>query len=76
VDPVHEKILAIAADGDDFIYPTVETAASGEYPLSRDLYMYTAGEPTGAIAEYLSWILSPAGQKIVSSMGFVPVTQE
>lgn len=76
VDPEHEKILSIAAGEEDFVYPTVETAASGEYPLSRDLYMYTAGEPTGAIAEYLSWILSSAGQEIVSSLGFVPVTQE
>ncbi len=45
VDPHHEKILEIAGD-EDYVYPTVETAASGEYPLSRDLYMYTTGEPT------------------------------
>jgi phosphate transport system substrate-binding protein len=49
------------------------TAKEGTYPLSRDLYMYTAGEPDGAIAEYLSWILSPSGQKIVEDLGFVPL---
>ncbi len=75
VDPEHEKILAIAGES-DFVYPTVETAASGEYPLSRDLYMYTAGEPTGAIAEYLSWLMSPVGQEIVANLGFVPVTED
>lgn len=72
VDPHHEKILSIAGDA-DFVEPTVETAASGEYPLSRDLYMYTAGEPTGAIAEYLSWLSGSVGQEIVANLGFVPI---
>lgn len=75
VDPEHEKIIAVANDGDSpFIFPSVETALAGTYPLSRDLYMYTAGEPTGAMADYLSWILSPAGQEIVTQLGFVPIT--
>jgi phosphate transport system substrate-binding protein len=75
VDPAHEKILAIArtADG-SYVMPTVATASSGDYPLSRDLFMYTAGEPQGNIADYLAWILSPAGQKIVTRLGFVPLT--
>ncbi|RMD86292.1 MAG: phosphate ABC transporter substrate-binding protein [Candidatus Dadabacteria bacterium] len=53
--------------------PTAENAKSGKYPLSRPLYMYTLGEATGAIAEYLDWIRSPAGQKIVAERGFVPI---
>ena len=74
VDPIHEKVLAIATDDKSpFITPTVETAKAGIYPLSRDLYMYTAGEPSGAIADYLDWILSPDGQQIVENLGFVPL---
>jgi phosphate transport system substrate-binding protein len=74
VDPEHEKILAVAADSDSpFVLPSVETALAGTYPLARNLYMYTAGEPTGAIADYLSWIISPAGQEIVTELGFVPI---
>ena len=53
--------------------PSVETAAAGDYPLSRNLYMYTAGEPTGELAAYLDWILSEAGQQIVADLGFVPL---
>lgn len=77
VDEAHEKVLSIAADADQpYWKPSVETAASGDYPIARDLYMYTAGEPSGAILEYLNWILSPAGQEIVAELGFVPITAE
>lgn len=77
VDPEHEKILTIAKDSSSpFVFPSVETALDGSYPLARNLYMYTAGEPTGAIAEYLDWILSATGQAIVAELGFVPITSE
>lgn len=76
VDEAHEKVLAIAADDDSpYWKPSVETAASGDYAIARDLYMYTAGEPSGAIRDYLDWILSPDGQQIVAELGFIPVTQ-
>ena len=35
--------------------------------------MYSNGEPTGALKEYLDWIMGPEGQKIVGQLGFVPV---
>jgi len=74
VDPLHEKVLSVAVNSDSpYVAPSAMTAKEGTYPLSRDLYMYTAGEPDGAIAEYLSWILSPSGQKIVEDLGFVPL---
>jgi phosphate transport system substrate-binding protein len=69
---VHEVCLAKDASK-PCVTPTPETAKSGEYPLSRDLYMYTLGEPQGEIKAYLDWILSPAGQKIVADNGFVPL---
>jgi phosphate transport system substrate-binding protein len=76
VDPEHEKIIAVAVDANSpYVAPSVETASAGEYPLARNLYMYTAGEPTGVIAEYLAWILSPEGQQIVTNLGFVPLTE-
>jgi phosphate transport system substrate-binding protein len=75
VDPAHEKVLSIAPNADSpYVPPTAETAAAGEYPLSRPLFMYTAGEPSGVLAEYLDWIFSLAGQEIVAQLGFVPLT--
>jgi phosphate transport system substrate-binding protein len=74
VDLAHEKVIRIGRDpAGPYVEPSVETAATGAYPIARGLYIYTAGEPTGAVADYLAWILSPAGQEIVAELGFVPV---
>lgn len=59
--------------GEPGIEPGADVARSGKYPISRKLYIYTAGEPTGELKEYIEWILSPAGQKIVEKEGFVPL---
>jgi phosphate transport system substrate-binding protein len=70
----HVKAICVAAGkSSECVAPTAETAKSGKYPLSRPLYMYTLGEPTGAVLEYLSWIKSPVGQEIVASNGFIRV---
>ncbi len=77
VDAEHEKILSVAQeDGGPFVAPSVETASDNSYPLSRNLFMYTAGEPSGAVADYLGWILSPEGQQIVAELGFVPLASQ
>jgi len=69
-----QKTIAVAVNPDGpFVLPKIETVNSGDYPIARDLYMYTAGEPQGAIAEYLAWIRSPEGQAIVGDLGFVPL---
>lgn len=58
-----------------FRQPSAETVNAGQYPIARDLYMYTAGEPTGTIAEYLNWVVMPEAQIIVRELGFVPVKE-
>ncbi|MCP5097257.1 MAG: phosphate ABC transporter substrate-binding protein [Chloroflexi bacterium] len=74
VDHDHEKVLALATDVEsEYIFPTPATGADGSYPLARGLYMYTAGEPSGVIQEYLEWVMGSAGQEIVISLGFVPL---
>jgi len=71
------KVLAVAETyGSPYITPSAETTSSGEYPIARDLYMYTGKEPTGNIKGYLDWILTSEAQQIVVELGFVPVTQE
>jgi phosphate transport system substrate-binding protein len=72
-----EKTIAVAKDSHSpYVQPSVETGADGSYPIARGLYMYTAGQPTGVIAEYLDWIRGAAGQAIVAELGFVPLTKE
>jgi phosphate transport system substrate-binding protein len=69
------KVIAVFSDvADDFVLPSAETVDNQQYPIARDLYMYTAGEPTGEIKTYLEWIMSSEAQMIVSALGFVPIT--
>lgn len=70
------KVVAVADARQvdpDFIFPSPESVNDGTYPIARDLYMYTAGEPAGFIKNYLEWILTPQAQKIVTKLGFVPI---
>jgi phosphate transport system substrate-binding protein len=62
-----------AQEGTPCIAPTEQTAMDRTYPISRPLFMYTAGEPTGAVKEYLDWILSDEGQCIIMEAGYAPV---
>lgn len=68
------KVIAVAKDNSSgYILPSAETVNQGLYPIARDLYMYTSGEPGGGIKAYLDWILSPEAQKVVTELGFVPI---
>lgn len=53
--------------------PTLETIKSGDYPITRYLYMYTRAKPSGAMKKYIDWTLSAEGQEIVSKVGYFPV---
>ncbi len=71
----HEvKMPCIAVEeGGECIAPSVTTAIDRSYPIARPLFMYTAGQPEGAIKEYLDWILSDEGQCIIQNKGYAPV---
>ncbi len=72
--PKDLKMVAIAKEaGGTYVLPSIETVNDKTYAVARDLYMYTNGEPSGAVKEYLDWIKSPEAQQIVAELGFVPV---
>jgi len=71
------KVLKVGKHkGEPGVEPNLDTALDGTYPISRPLYLYTLGEPTGAVQELVQWILSDAGQKIVEENGYVPISRE
>jgi phosphate transport system substrate-binding protein len=71
--PHDVKTIAIAKEaGAPYIMPSIASVNDKSYPIARDLYMYTNGEPTGIVKEYLDWILSAEAQEIVAELGFVP----
>jgi phosphate transport system substrate-binding protein len=69
---VNKSVKPLQVNG---ITASVQTAMSKEYPFSRELYMYTNGEPQGATAKYLAFVKSAEGQKIVTKEGFVPLVE-
>jgi len=73
--PKDLKMIAIAKEaGGEYVLPAVATVNDATYPIARDLYMYTAGEPVGMIKTYLDWIItSDEAQDIVRELGFVPI---
>ncbi|MEW6411684.1 MAG: phosphate ABC transporter substrate-binding protein [Candidatus Zixiibacteriota bacterium] len=71
------KFAAVAKDDNSpFIEPSVEAVSNGTYPISRDLYWFFAGKPTGELKKLLNWALSEKGQKISESIDYVPLPME
>jgi phosphate transport system substrate-binding protein len=68
---VDEKVKALKINN---VEPTVATVISGDYPIARNLNMFTNGEPNGIALEFLNYIDSTEGQDIVEDEGFVPKT--
>jgi phosphate transport system substrate-binding protein len=68
------KTLAVAkSDGGSYVLPTIESVNDKSYPIARDLYMYTRGQPAGQVKAYMDWVLGSEAQIIVAQLGFVPV---
>lgn len=55
------------------IIPSKETVNDNSYPLARPLFMYTNGEPEGIVKEFIDFVLSAEGQKLVEENGFIRV---
>jgi phosphate transport system substrate-binding protein len=71
-----EGIRALKVKKDDAspsVAPTLDTAQSGTYPISRFLYFYTAGTPTGTARKFIDWAVSAEGQKVIGDVGYYPL---
>src|SRR5919108_1754680 len=50
--PKDLKMIAIAEEeGSSYVLPSIPTVNDKSYPIARDLYMYTNGEPAGIVKE-------------------------
>jgi phosphate transport system substrate-binding protein len=74
VTPEVKQVKVSKKKGEAGVAPTLATAVEGSYPLARPLYLYTRVAPEGALKEFIDWVLSAEGQKIVEDIGYVPVT--
>ncbi len=68
------RVIPISRDDkSEAVSPSLETVRSGKYPLSRNLFFYTAGDSTGDMKAFIDWVLSPEGQKICATVGYYPI---
>lgn len=66
------KVVAVSPGPDrQALPPSTATVRDGSYPIYRPLLLYTRGEPQGIVREFVQFVLSPAGQALVESNGFV-----
>jgi phosphate transport system substrate-binding protein len=70
-----QKMVPVArTDAGPFVLPSARSVLDSTYPVSRPLYMYTAGAPSGEVKRYLDWIMGE-GQELVTELGFVPLAR-
>jgi phosphate transport system substrate-binding protein len=67
------EIKVKAEAGGTAYAPTLENIKSGDYPITRFLFMYVKNRPTGALKQYIDWVLGDEGQKIVNEVGYFPI---
>ncbi len=65
-----ETLPAVSVDG---VLPSTSTVKDGTYPISRSLHMYTLGQPTGAVKDFIDFVQGTEGQNIVEEEGFIPI---
>ena len=72
----HVKLACVAqTTGGDCTSPSVAAALDGSYPIARPLFMYTNGQPTGIVGDYMKWIMSNDGQCIILNKGYAPAVE-
>jgi phosphate transport system substrate-binding protein len=69
------KHISVKVDANSpAIEPTEETVVNGTYPIWRYLYVYVnPALDKGEIANYLNWMRSDEGQKVVKEIGYYPL---
>ncbi|MEW6652658.1 MAG: phosphate ABC transporter substrate-binding protein [Bacteroidota bacterium] len=71
------KDIAVKKDANSKAFlPAKKFIGSGEYPISRYLYMYTRKRPEGNIKKFVDWALSEKGQSIVTEVGYFPLKKK
>jgi len=68
---LNKDVKALTVEG---VVGAMVTTLDGTFPISRPLFMFTQGWPTGETVKFLNYVLHPAkGQKLVGEAGFVPL---
>jgi phosphate transport system substrate-binding protein len=68
------KAIGVSFDkGKNYVVPTMVTAKDRTYPIVRPLFYYYLTTSEKAVKPFVDFCLSNEGQKIVESIGYVPL---
>lgn len=67
--------LNIIMPDSSIVAPSLENIIAGKYPITRDLLIVIDGDPIGESKEFIDYLLSSEGQKIVEEAGYVSINQ-
>jgi phosphate transport system substrate-binding protein len=65
---VDNSVKVIAVNG---IFPNVTTVKNGTYPVTRPLYLYTNGQPSGSVKQFIDLPKTAEGKRMISELGFI-----
>jgi phosphate transport system substrate-binding protein len=57
------------------VTPDLKTIADNSYPFSELLYLVTKDAPTGLIKQFVDFVLSPEGRKILKQTGNLAIAK-
>lgn len=57
----------------DGVEATKDNVSSGAYPISRDLYFFTNGDPQGVAYDYIMYVLSDDMTQTIEDAGYIPI---
>ena len=69
----YDKAPGVKAMPIDGVTPSVQTVQAKNYPYARPTFYYTNGEPSSLAKQFVDFTVGPAGQKIATQTGFVPI---
>ena len=71
---INNDVVGIGIKEDrQVIKPTLENVRTGRFPIARNLNLVTVGTPKGAVKQFVDYLLSREGQRIVEASGYIPI---
>lgn len=67
------KVKALAVNS---VEPSEAAVEAGAYPVSRYLYFFTKGEPSGTAKEYIALVVSDEMAQTIRDAGYIPISAE
>jgi phosphate transport system substrate-binding protein len=67
------KTLSVSYDKKPFVAPSIASAKDKSYPIARELYFFYDASVENKVKDFVDFVLSDTGQKIVEEVGYVPV---